>query len=199
VVIQKRHVNPARRIALAVTAVLTLVGIGVMPTPANATIGYARKYMGTASLVNYQVVFDAFLANGNGPMCLDDASGAAGTSHAQANTWDCGAENADLRWTIEPDSTGYGFLLWNNKSAGCLDDWGGATANGSPLKMYGPTCSFSDPNQMWSIWTNGSLSYLASASSTWDGQVVSISGTPANGSLIHMWRSGASPDQNMYI
>jgi hypothetical protein len=190
VVLEKRFAAARRRAAVAVVGVLTLVSIGFMPTPASAAPTFHRVSIGTALVINNQV----FFAAQQGPMCLDDASGASGASHAQANTWDCGAQNSDLQWTLEPDSSGDNFILWSNKSVGCLDDWNGAKDNWSVVKMNGPSCSLGNANQSWSFWTDGTSFYLA-PSAKWTGQVLSISGTPANGSLMIMWRAGTSNDQ----
>jgi len=150
----------------------------------------------------------AFKGTFNGDHLCLQAGAPAGTGSAapQADVWECGLNNSTLQWVdaVDPNSPGHNwFMLINNKSKGCLDDWGGSLGNGSPVKLYGNSatypygCSFADPHQVWVVTTlpQGLFLMPKTAGTTFHygtSPVMSVFGPGVDGSAVHLWRSGAN-------
>lgn len=80
-----------------------------------------------------------FATTSGGPLCLDNDSGT--TAGTPAIVYPCTANNNNQQWYLYPDGTVRAL-----SSGLCLDVYGGAIANGTPLDQW--TCN-GQTNQRW--------------------------------------------------
>jgi hypothetical protein len=190
-----------RSTALAAAALLATLLAGIQSAPAAAATTFTK--VGVLSITPAQVKFHTSAPE----LCLSipgTATAGTGSAAPQVTAWSCSADSSRQLWEplFNDNNSSLNFGLWNPATGGCLDDWGGQIANGSPVKLYGPAqeghCL--NPSQQWSLWTDNTFGgplYLAPAA-TWTGQVLSIRGSsPGNGAKMIMWHYGANSDQTV--
>jgi hypothetical protein len=205
---------------IAFVLVTAVLGLLAQASPAHATdntvVGTAVtrsqlvQQMGVSPNTTAATNHVRFNVKVNGRWeCLDAANGhsGSGSSAPQADVWGCQAKG-ELSWDFVWDSTGTYFYLYNRTADGCLDNWGAVLSDGNPIKMWGPTATdvcATNPSEKWRLYTvpGGTTYWLAPNS--YGGtihtgaMVASISGTPKDGSLLHMWHLNASSDQFVYL
>ena len=90
-------------------------------------------------------------------------------------------------------STTAWYAVINQNSGKCVDDTGGATANGTKVQQYG--CSSGNNNQKWQFQPTDSGYYkivsINNSTAVWD-----VSGpSTADGALVHLWTYGGGTNQ----
>jgi hypothetical protein len=194
---------------LAVIAAATLTA-GIPASPAAAS-GTWEKFWFPTGEAAAQLTFFGSDSGTNANFCVSipgNTPAGTGSKAPQVTAWTCGSNLKLQTWvlTLKPGSH-TDFSLWNSATAGCLDDWGGATSNGSAIRLYGPTNGVcNNASQTWSIWEqdgdSNATHYLAPASSNPNTmtQVVSITGTvPVKGAGLHFWKAFTSLDDQWII